>query len=176
MCRLLALICWLLFSIHSSFYTICISPPLLHFSPHLNITFIVFGVLYYLQLYALTCARMMVPVQLQIPAPALVGGLGALAVKVCDSMHVFDKDSSSWMCLWMIELANESLLHRCSVLPVLCIWLYCVPDEARHRRNILHWLKKWLIGVLDCPKTIFCAINLACLVSFMNTIINCIYS
>ena len=30
---------------------------------------------------------MEVPVQLQIAVPALVGGLGALAVKVCGSMH-----------------------------------------------------------------------------------------
>ena len=52
----------------------------------------------WLQPYALTSARMEVPVQLQIAAPALVGGLGALAVKVCDSMHdqkyiVFPKQS-----------------------------------------------------------------------------------
>ena len=50
-----------------------------------TITVLVF--FYWLQPYALRSARMEVPVQLQIPAPALVGGLGALAVKVCDSMH-----------------------------------------------------------------------------------------
>ena len=42
---------------------------------------------YWLQPYALRSARMEVPVQLQIAVPALVGGLEALAVKVCDSMH-----------------------------------------------------------------------------------------
>ena len=47
---------------------------------------------HWLQPYALTSARMEVPVQLQIAAPAVVGGLGGLAVKVCDSMHVFDWD------------------------------------------------------------------------------------
>ena len=47
---------------------------------------------HWLQPYALTSARMEVPVQLQIAAPAVVGGLGVLALKVCDSMHVFDGD------------------------------------------------------------------------------------
>ena len=42
---------------------------------------------HWLQPYALASARTEVPVQLQMAAPALVGGLGALAVKVCDSMH-----------------------------------------------------------------------------------------
>ena len=46
---------------------------------------------HWLQPYALTSARMEVPVQLQIPAAVLVGGLGALA-EVCDSEHVFDGD------------------------------------------------------------------------------------
>ena len=39
-------------------------------------------------------ARMEVSVQLQITAPAVVGGLGALAKKVCDRMHVFDGDQN----------------------------------------------------------------------------------
>ena len=51
----------------------------------LTITVLVF--FYWLQRYVLRSARMEVPVQLQIAVPALVGGLGALAAKVCDSMH-----------------------------------------------------------------------------------------
>ena len=50
-------------------------------------TIIVLVLFHWLQPYALRSARMEVSVQLQITAPAVVGGLGALAVKVCDSMH-----------------------------------------------------------------------------------------
>ena len=54
-----------------------------------TVTVLVF--FYWLQPYALRSVRMEVPVQLQIAAPALVGGLGALAVKVC-RMHVLVQD------------------------------------------------------------------------------------
>ena len=42
----------------------------------------------YLQPYVLKSARMEAHVQLQTPALALVDGLGAHAVTVCDSMHL----------------------------------------------------------------------------------------
>ena len=42
-----------------------------------------------LQQSVLTSARMEEPVQLQIAAPALVDGLGSLAVTVCENMNVF---------------------------------------------------------------------------------------
>ena len=75
-----------------------------------ELTIIVPVFFYWLQPYALRPARMEVPVQLQIAAPAVVGGLGALAVKVCDSMYdqkyiVFPKQS---MFLF-------SFLERCRV-------------------------------------------------------------
>ena len=41
---------------------------------------------YYAQPFVLNSARMEAHVLLQIAAPALVDGLGALAVKVCDSI------------------------------------------------------------------------------------------
>ena len=42
--------------------------------------------------------------------------------------------------------------------------------------EMLHWLrKKWLIGVLDRPKTILSAINSACFVTFMPCICVCLY-
>ena len=42
-----------------------------------------------LQRYVLMSARMEEPVLLQIVAPALVDGLGTLAVKVCDSINTY---------------------------------------------------------------------------------------
>ena len=42
---------------------------------------------HYVQPYVLKSARMEAHVQLQIAAPALVDGLGTIAVKVCDSIR-----------------------------------------------------------------------------------------
>ena len=52
---------------------------------------------YYVQPYVLTSAKMEEPVPLQISAPALVDGLGILAVKVCHSMHYVITSNSKQM-------------------------------------------------------------------------------
>ena len=61
-------------------------------SKHESAKIIMFVFFLCFQPYALTSARMEARVQLQKTAPALVGGLGDLAVKVCDSVHVCDGD------------------------------------------------------------------------------------
>ena len=49
------------------------------------------------------------PVPLQIAAPALVDGLGALAVKVCDNEHVVYEDVA---CIFYIPVSINQLLYR----------------------------------------------------------------
>ena len=52
-------------------------------------------------------------VQLQKAAPAPVGGLGALAVKVCDSVHMI-ASSSKMLSIKMLTMGD---IHECSKLP-----------------------------------------------------------